>query len=288
MRTLSASLQAMLASEVTTLATCWKLTLKNGQQFHFTDHDRDLTQEGVTYQAKSGFTAGNLSSSSGLAVDSMEIEGLLESDAITEAALLAGAFDHAEIEVFLVNYTQPDAGRLIVRRGHLGEITLRQQTFVAEVRGLTQALNQQLGQFYSPLCRAQLGDSRCGVNLAAHTVTGTVESLLETPGFTDSARTEAEGTFTFGTVTFTSGANAGKECEVKRYTRQTGVGQVELFLPLPYPLAVGDGYTLRAGCDKTLQTCRARFNNAVNFRGEPHIPGLDRMLETASTRSNRA
>jgi len=27
----------------------------------------------------------------------------------------------------------------------------------------------------------------------------------------------------------------------------------------------------------------AKFNNAVNFRGEPHAPGMDKMLATAAT-----
>jgi len=44
-------------------------------------------------------------------------------------------------------------------------------------------------------------------------------------------------------------------------------------------------YSLTKGCDKTITTCFSRFNNVVNFRGEPLVPGLDRMLETAGTRS---
>jgi len=30
-----------------------------------------------------------------------------------------------------------------------------------------------------------------------------------------------------------------------------------------------------AGCDKTAETCRAKFSNFLNFRGFPHIPGDD-------------
>jgi uncharacterized phage protein (TIGR02218 family) len=29
------------------------------------------------------------------------------------------------------------------------------------------------------------------------------------------------------------------------------------------------------GCDKRLETCRDRFANTLNFRGEPHLPGND-------------
>ena len=30
-----------------------------------------------------------------------------------------------------------------------------------------------------------------------------------------------------------------------------------------------------AGCDKTFATCKAKFDNALNFRGFPHLPGND-------------
>ena len=39
--------------------------------------------------------------------------------------------------------------------------------------------------------------------------------------------------------------------------------------------AVGDGFRLIAGCDKTFETCKAKYANAANFRGFPHMPGED-------------
>ena len=47
------------------------------------------------------------------------------------------------------------------------------------------------------------------------------------------------------------------------------------FGPMPEPIAVGDAFTVTAGCDKAFSTCHDRFANAVNFRGFPHIPGND-------------
>ena len=44
------------------------------------------------------------------------------------------------------------------------------------------------------------------------------------------------------------------------------------------PIAVGDDFVVRAGCDKRLETCRDRFANVVNFRGFPHIPGQDTVI----------
>jgi uncharacterized phage protein (TIGR02218 family) len=156
------------------------------------------------------------------------------------------------------------------------------------VRGLTQSLSQTMGQLYSPSCRATLGDSRCKIDMTSggNTVTGSITGVGSNIEFTDSTRTEASGSFTFGTISFTSGANNGLSMEIKEHLYSTGTGgQLTLALPLPYPMLAGDTYSLTKGCDKTIATCFSRFNNVVNFRGEPLVPGLDRMLETAGTRS---
>ena len=36
---------------------------------------------------------------------------------------------------------------------------------------------------------------------------------------------------------------------------------------------------LREGCDRTVATCAARFGNAVNFQGEPFLPGNDMLAQ---------
>ena len=36
------------------------------------------------------------------------------------------------------------------------------------------------------------------------------------------------------------------------------------------------------GCDHTLETCATRFANAVNFQGEPFLPGNDLLTRYAS------
>ena len=255
--------------------------------FGFTDFDKDITFESVLYKAASGFTPSAVASSASLSVDNMEVEGMISSGNITEADILAGKYDFAAIEIFLLNTADISMGALKLRRGWLGEISLHKQQFVAEVRGLAQRLSQTIGDLYSPSCRAALGDAKCKVSLPAHTVNGTVTQLVSSLTFRDSARSEASAIFSGGKVTFTSGANQGISMEVKEYQRiGTAYGEISLVLPLPFPLSVGDSYQIIKGCDKTTATCFSRFNNIVNFRGEPHVPGFDRILETAGTRSN--
>lgn len=82
------------------------------------------------------------------------------------------------------------------------------------------------------------------------------------------------GYFAYGKVVWTSGVNKGFTNTVKTFAP----GVVTLGLPTPNPIAVGDNYTIYAGCDKQFGTCRDRWNNIVHFRGEPFIPGPDVLL----------
>ncbi len=281
MKTLSSGLQTHLQSETTTLATCWKLTRTDATVLGFTDHDRDLVVSGVTYKAATGFTPTAIASSDSLSVDNLDVEGMLASGSITDSDIVAGKYDFAEIEIFMVNWSDLSQGTLSLRKGWLGEVTFQHHQFVAEVRGLSQRLSATIGQVYSPTCRAQFGDSRCGIALAAHTVSGTIVSIQNNQVITDTSRTESSGVFTYGKITFTSGQCLGLSSEVKEY--QTGI--LTLIAPMPQLLQAGDQYSLVKGCDKLFATCKGTYNNALNFRGEPHVPGLDRMLETAGTRS---
>lgn len=283
MKNISAELQVHLAGDVTTLATCWKLTRQDGVVMGFTDHGEDISFESVVYVAASGFAASAVESTADLAVDNMDVSGVLDSNAITEADILAGLYDRAAVEVFMLNYTDISQGVLLLRSGTLGEVTCDHGRFVAEIRGLTQHLRQTIGQVYSPGCRAELGDSACGVALAGYTEAGAVTSVTSRRVFQDSALLQESGYFDQGKVTFTSGANEGLAMEVSVFTEG---GAVKLVLPMPYDVEVGDTFSIQAGCDKSFATCISRFANAVNFRGEPHVPGTDRLLETAGTYSD--
>jgi hypothetical protein len=83
------------------------------------------------------------------------------------------------------------------------------------------------------------------------------------------------GYFDYGLMTMTSGLSSGFAMEVKSYAP----GQIVLQLPFPYALEVGDTYSLTAGCDRSFTTCRDRFSNQLNFRGEPYVPGLDKLIQ---------
>jgi uncharacterized phage protein (TIGR02218 family) len=276
MRNVPSALQAKLDSGVTTLCRCWVLTRNDGAVQGFTDHDEDVVLGDVTCRAGTGLSASETTQKLGLAVDGSEFSGALAADTLNEDDLAAGLYDAADVALWLVDWSAPNL-RVLLAKGALGEIKREGLAFTAEVRGLSQRLSEESGRLYTAMCTADLGDARCKVDLdnPAYRGNGTVAGLSATSSFTASGLDAfADGWFTAGKLTFTSGANADLSVEVKAHVND-GAVSLTLWQQMPQPISVGDTFTVTAGCDKRFTTCHDRFNNVVNFRGFPHIPGND-------------
>lgn len=276
MRSIPSALQAKLSSGVTTLCRCWLITRADAMRQGFTDHDEDVVLGDVTCRAGAGLSGTEATQKLGLAVDSSELTGALSDDSLNEADLAAGRYDAALVELWLVDWTAPDS-RVLLAKGSLGEIKRDGSAFTAEVRGLSDRLAENSGRLYTATCSADLGDARCTVDLtaAAYRGSGAVIALSATSTFTaNSLDGFGDGWFTAGKLSFTSGANAGLAVEVKRHRKDATVA-FDLWQAMPEPIAPGDAFIVTAGCDKRFATCHDRFNNVVNFRGFPHIPGND-------------
>ena len=279
MRPITPNLTTHLQGEVTTLATCWKITRTDGVVKTFTDLDSDIVFASLTYLSIAGFTPSSVETKDNFSVDNVEVQGMFQTGYITAPDLLAGKYDFAEVEIFIVNYLDLSQGRMLLRRGRLGEVTMQKDTFIAELRGLAENLQQTIGELYQPSCRAILGDSECKKVLTSFTFTGTVITVTSGLIFTSNALTQAAGYFTGGQITWTSGNNNGLKMEVKEFANK----QVVLAQAMPYAIQVGNSFQIIAGCDKTHQTCISKFNNIINFRGEPFVPGTDAISKTAGT-----
>ncbi|MEZ5771615.1 MAG: DUF2163 domain-containing protein [Defluviimonas denitrificans] len=273
----SDAMKAHLAGGATTLARCFAVTRKDGLVLGFTDHDRDLGFDGITFRADSGLTAKAIQQATGLSVDNSEAFGALRSAAITEADILAGRYDGAEVRAWLVNWADP-AVRVLQFRGTLGEIVRSGGAFTAELRGLSEALNQPVGLIYHARCSAVLGDGRCGFDLSqpGYAEERAVEAVEEGRVFRFAAMPGFEDRwFEKGRLVVLDGVAKGLVGSIKN-DRVGGAGrEVELWQGLGAVPAQGDMVRIEAGCDRRAETCRLKFNNFLNFRGFPHIPGED-------------
>ena len=166
-----AGLAAHLGQGVTTLAHAWAITRRDGVVFGFTDHDRALSFDGITFRADSGLSAMSLSQSTGLSVDNTEAVGALSDLSLREDEIEQGRFDNAQVEAWLVNWADVTQ-RWRQFRGTMGELRRAGGGFHAELRGLTEGLNHPVGRAYQKPCTAVLGDGVCRFDLGA-------------PGFTE-------------------------------------------------------------------------------------------------------
>lgn len=262
----------------TTRARAWLLERGDGLTLGFTDHDRDLAFAGQVFRAGAGMTAKALVQATGLAVDNTEAAGALSDAGLSEADILAGRWDGAGLTIWEVDWADP-AARRVLFRGALGEITRQGGAFRAELRGLTEALQQGRGRVFGALCPAVLGDAACGFDLglpgfSAEAVLLAAEAAageLLVPALADFA----PGWFAEGRVRFLDGAAAGLSAVVRSDRAEGGARRLALWAaPGAWP-AAGDRVLVAAGCDKRFATCRLKFGNQLNFQGFPHIPSED-------------
>lgn len=273
MRSLSQGLAAALAGDATTLCRCWRLTRRDGTIMGFTDHDRDLAFAGATFRAATGLDAAEAESAAGLAVAGGDVHGALADDGILEADIEAGAYDAASVEVWLVDWRDVSR-RVLLEMATIGEVRRSEYSFVAELRSLAAAFDQEQGRQFQRNCAADLGDARCRIDLTAPAyATPAAVTAVEGPGvFAVSPDAFfADGFFTDGTLVLPDGARA----TIKLHERVAAGERIALWSAPRFALSAGARVTLRAGCDKSPETCRSKFANIVNFRGFPHMPGND-------------
>ena len=133
---------------------------------------------------------------------------------------------------------------------------------------------------YAAACDATLGDARCGVNLPALQVSGSVTSVTSRRQFADSTKAQAADYFGAGVITWTAGLNTGLRMEVRDFS----AASFTLSLPMPFDIAVGDSFTVVPGCRKRrTEDCSAKYSNVINFRGFPDVPLNDKVLGNAGT-----
>lgn len=286
MRTdIPAGLQTHLETRATTLCWCWKLTRRDGVVMGFTNHDNDLVFDSVTYEASTGFLGSEIEASLGMSVDNMDVYGAVDSDNILEADIEAGRYDNADVLVYLVNWSDVSE-RVEMKQGNIGNIKRGTVLFEAEVRGISHELAQVQGRLYNYKCDALLGDTRCTKVVSGPTYTGTGATTATDGSSKVTASgldSYSSGWFTNGKLTFTSGNNNGLVREVKTHISSSGIVTISLWAPFPWTISVADTFSIQAGCDKLFKTCKAKFNNAINFRGFPHVPGPNTVQTYAST-----
>lgn len=259
---------AMLRAPLSRIAFCWRIERRDGGGLALTSHDQPLEVDGALYEPAPGMTPHAMKSATGLQGGDADVSGALTADALSRRDMALGLWDGASVRMIAVDWEAPDAEQLALVHGELGEIRTKDGAFEASLLGPLAKLNRPANPEASPSCRASFGGPQCQIDLAGRQleaiVTGEVGTVLTLD------RTLGQE-YRFGRLVYLGGDNRGRETAILSVNgndvtvRDVPRGAIE----------AGARVRLTQGCDKLLATCRDRFANAVNFRGEPHLPGRD-------------
>lgn len=254
--------------ELDTVATFWRVFRRDGVAYGFTSHDRDIAFAGINHRAAPGMAPSAIRMTSDLSEDSAEVEGALSHDSIREDDLSAGLFDRAAIEIGVVDWETLEHQSLY--SGTLGRIEDDGRAFSGELKSAKEVLEQDFVPRTSPTCRATFCGRGCGLSATRFTHRNNLSAIdydLNRVQFAGASAADHVD----GQLRFLAGPQTGVTFGI--------LGDDEAWLALDRPLApgleIGTPAELLEGCDHTMGTCSSRFDNAINFRGEPFLPGND-------------
>lgn len=274
MRTIPSAIRTALDSGSVKFARLMKITAKSGTVYAWTYHDMQLTVDSVTYIPAPGLSALRFISTPDASVSTQQMQAAVVD--VPDEDLRAGVLDEAEVVCSWCLWDNPAGGKVDIFTGRIGNIKWTQDGMQVEFVSSMKNLERNLGETFTAPCRHQLFGGAtpgkvgyCGVSAAAYTFAGVVGTVTSRWKFTytGAAAAQADGYFDSGTLTFTSGANSGVSCVVKTDASDT----ITLLLPAGRVITAGDTFSVKAGCDKTMDTCKNKFSNVPNFGGFPHI-----------------
>ncbi len=262
------------AAELETVATFWRVARTDGVTLGFTTHDRPLAFGGVVHRSAPGMTPAAIRKNAGFEPDSAEVEGVLAHDAITAQDLSAGRYDGARIAIGLVDWESLEVQ--VLYSGALGTVSEDGGRFAAELRSRKADLARDPIPRTSPSCRAEFCGAQCGLPSARFTHRAVVAAADPDANSVSLTGAPPPAALLGGWLRWRDGTAAGLRVEIV----DASGGALVLAGPIPADIGAGAGVVVRQGCDHLLDTCHSRFANAVNFRGEPYLPGNDLLVRS--------
>lgn len=265
-----------------TQAFAWKLTPRASSPITnpigATSHTKSLTLPGhgsLSFRTNGGIIPTAIDNEAGQEGAGAQFDAVFDDTVFTKAAVNAGDWNGAKLEIYLFNYKATKMGQLIEFAGRLGTVREEGGGFRAEARQLASIARLKIGRLVTAGCDVKrLGDSRCKLNLAPFTRTAQVVTSVPSAQNTFRASGLSAPTVAYaeGLVTFTSGLNNGREFPIKSFDNATK--EIVLHTDTPFAIATSDQFTIVEGCARNIAACVA-FANIMNYRGFPYITNIE-------------
>lgn len=268
--------EALMAGSQT--AFLYSFLLSNGTNRYFTDADIDISVDGITYYCGARIQRSALSLTIGLDTSNLDITILYNAGFVTKQDIKAGLYQGATFSISQVIVDNPSLGMMQFLSGLVGEANLKRIKVVHTLHSLSDLLNAKASRVTSPTCTWKLGDQtlgKCRKDISSFINSTTIYSVegLSTFEVNTSSFSPSSHVFNFGYVLFTSGLNSGFSAAIQLISPASGISGIQLWSNIPYEISIGDSIDIYPGCDKSFNTCNTDFGNAINFGGQPYVPG---------------
>lgn len=255
----------------TTRVLCLRIECTDGTVIRLTRYPYDLTMSNAqVYVSTDGSDISAYESTTAFSASAVDLDGFIGYAGITRDKIASGVFDNARAYLFACNFLAPVEDYEPIVSSIIGRTTIEDDVWKAEEMALIDAIGQSVGLSYQAACSRTFGDEGCTVDLGAITEVGAITHVTSQSSFRDSSRSEAADYFGGGTISFTSGLNAGlKSLEIRSYSAD---GSIVTYEPTYFPVGVGDTFNIVPGCRKTLAACKAHQGHVLNYFGFPQAP----------------
>lgn len=274
MKVISETFKNSLEKENLNLIRCYKISLKNNTNLYFTEYSENLIIEKNIYLAQNLFTIKQIKKTSELENLINTITGYIDENYFKQNEINAGKFNNALIEIFLFNIQTDE--KLNLYNGIIKSISIQENIFIMNCNNVS-FLENHLGDTFSPLCNCSFCDDKCKLNKDNFIANGTISEIINNTQIIINTITiinKPNNYYNNGLITFNYN-NQFYSTEVK-----TSDGKLIIFkFPLPFELQINNSFQIMIGCDKMFTTCYQKFQNAINFRGQPNIPRNEKIFQ---------
>ncbi len=238
-----------IVENITTHVKCWKIILSSNETIGVTENITDITYDGILYKSNSNQK---------LALDSytfLNIEQILPSD------VALGKLDGALIKIFFFDYNK-NIEVFEVNSGILSKVTIIDGKFFFNIIPTIKTLNGLACNYYSRTCRANFCDKKCGIDINNFTYEGEIMHLdgnkIFSKIFSDFENGYFSGaTLELGNNKYKIDSHNNDYAYIKCFNQNKTTNHLK--------------FKIFLDCDKEFTTCSNKYNNALNFQGEPAL-----------------
>ncbi len=269
-----------LTNSLTQICYCLKIS-KNGQSLYITDHDCKFEFLNNIYKPDHEMSFSSVKFVVNLLDDQFILTTKINDNAFGYDLIDQDFLREADFTLYQVNWQNVSLYNLL-KMGKISDFEIQQAVLNISLHGIAKPLKNQHGRLLQEKCDAQLGGSRCNIDLslAPYFTNGVVNQAQDAGNFRALLPVGVTGgQFANAWLDWETGENSSLEnykCKIIQHVKHSEQ-EHEFWLEqdLIKPILQGDQFKLTIICDKQIENCIATFNNAAQFRGFAQMPAKD-------------